>query len=136
MNTLERAKYRGKCTITGDWMHGDLVRNGDRFAWICEVTGTDSLISPRITSNSVVPETVGQWTGLKDKSGVDIFEGDIVSSDFYLPNMESVALIEFVAENNSAAFCFKSAEQDAFYFGQLTIIGNIHYNPELLEVVK
>lgn len=132
MNTLDRAKYRAKRIDNGEWelfSLGDATYSDGEFMITCY--SLDGFCQVELDT-----ETVGQFTGLKDKAGAEIFEGDIVSSDFYLPNMESVALIEFVTENNNAAFCFKSAEQDAFYFGQLTIIGNIHDNPELLEATS
>ena len=75
-----------------------------------------------------------QFTGMKDKFGKDIFEGDIVSSDYYLPDQKSVATIKFEQEDNWCRFGFDSGEQDAFRFGNLTVIGNIHQNPELLSI--
>jgi len=69
-----------------------------------------------------------QFTGLQDVNGTDIYEGDIVSSDYYYPEPEFAA-ITF----SEGKFVADSAEQDAYLYGNLVVVGNIHENPELLE---
>lgn len=74
-------------------------------------------------------KTLGQYIGRNTRYHGKIFEGDIVSSDFYLPEIKCIGAFHF----EDGAFCVDNSEVDAFEYGRLTVIGNIHQNPELLE---
>ncbi|EHM3180453.1 YopX family protein [Enterococcus faecalis] len=80
-------------------------------------------------------ETIGQSTGLKDKNGVEIFEGDLVEHDDNINGTwETFEACEIVYDVDYAQFCFKNdASNFLSYYRNLCIIGNIHENPELLE---
>ena len=71
-----------------------------------------------------------QFTGLADRAGTEIYEGDIVNSNYYWPDIESVAAIKY--DNESMSFIADCPEQDAYKYGELLVIGNIYQNPELL----
>lgn len=81
----------------------------------------------------VDPETVGQYTGLKDKNGKKIFEGDIVRYG------DTVHKVVFEQRNGTAYFGLVYSSIETFPFDyyqdlkQIEVIGNIHENPELLE---
>lgn len=71
-----------------------------------------------------------QYTGRNDVTQVRIYDGDIVFSDYYYPEIVRAAI---KYDEEQMAFVADSAEQDAFKYGNLVVVGNIHENPDLLE---
>ena len=124
--------YRGKVKDSDIWAEGFYA-----------VFGTGHFIGAYDESETVVwvevePKTVGQYTGLTDKNGVKIFEGDICR------NTRNGEIVSVKWHGTMAGFVWsKRKEGTCLYdFGELfrahdkcEVIGNIHDNPELLEVV-
>lgn len=85
----------------------------------------------------VAPETVGQYTGLKDKNGTKIFEGDILE---FIDGDNEVSYYEVVYSEANCRWIIKQDgacpdDLDVFVteYMTITVAGNIHDNPELLE---
>lgn len=122
--------FRGKRTDNGEWVEGyyspvNIPITGNMGHFI-NVGGYRAV--------EIDPETVSQFTGLCDKNGVKIFEGDIVR---YGDTIHSVV---FEQRNGTAYFGLIYSPFETLPFGhyqdlkQIEVLGNIHDNPELLEV--
>ena len=74
---MREIKFRGIDTMTGQWRFGDLVHN-------MKVTLTG--VEPRLMVGGyeAVPDTIGQFTGMRDKEGTEMFEGDIIEYEGWL----------------------------------------------------
>lgn len=117
--------FRGKMIANGKWSEGNLL-----------VTKQGCCITPDATVlgsyGAVDPETVGQYTGLTDKNGTKIFEGDIVKYG------DTVHNVVFEQRNGTAYFGLVYSTLETLSFGyyqdlkQIQVIGNIYDNPELL----
>ena len=123
----------------GSFVYGSLIISKDRY-YICvsALCQINSCINNGMTSMiEVIPETVGQYTGLCDKNGKKIFEGDILKSVFRWLDMPKNGVVAF----RDGAFGFIWYRGDVEMFHPFTsvcnvtyeVIGNIHDNPELLK---
>lgn len=131
--------FRGKRTDNGDWVEGFIVSSRENtYPNGFEMINVDGInydeldnYIPNFISYAVDPSTVCQYTGLKDKNGERIFEGDILLVDgedgyFKLEFDEDTA--RFIMLGDSILVDF-----DNFWSYEVEIIGNVHDNPELLE---
>lgn len=121
--------FRGKRKANGEWVEGYLYIN--RFGDY-EILKYCKELNLEFVTCEVIPETVGQFTGLSDKNGTRIFEGDIVTGYF---NYEKI--IGYIFYGGNAHFFIQRDgilgigldNADCW----LEVIGNIHDNPEMLN---
>ena len=132
--------FRGKRVDNGEWVYGDLLQpTKEKILNIYEISDYNSLMGD---IHEVYPETVGQYTGLNDKNGKKIFEGDILQDKF-----GQIKIVDYCNEWGAFRTCFVKALNEegkivatvggASFVGTIwrkyEVIGNIHDNPELLE---
>lgn len=119
--------FRGKRVDTEEWVYGMLCRyHEDVFA---KIVPNDFGPHEDKMAHCVRPDTVGQYTGLTDRNGVKIFEGDV----FVLPGNDKCKYA--VAWDEAGGFTIFT-DEIGFSPEHVEIIGNIHDNPGLLGVKK
>ena len=118
----DRYLFRGKRVDNGEWIVGMLARYGE---FCSNIVDDFELLVP------VKTETVGQCTGLKDKNGKVIFEGDICK---HRSNCSDKLVISVVTYTDGHFLALVNEHSGFELSEKLEIIGNCHDNPELLEV--
>ena len=137
--------FHGKRADNGEWIEGDVLQTRYHSGHI------EYQIMPQTPVSSAYPvlsETIGQYTGLTDRNGKKIFEGDIVKTHY--ANAQKSDFIEQVVFHNGK-FCAYFSNQlckqwvnlydgtehlpqdKSVYMDSVEVIGNIHDNPELLK---
>ncbi len=134
---MRTIKFRGK-KHTGEWLYGDLVHSTDGGVFIYPLDCEGLLLQ-----NEVDIKTVGQFTGMLDKNGKEIYEGDIVDyedgvlDDVYqeLETINRGTILfsygQFYVTNRNCVDMTDLISHDVNFDGE--VIGNIHDDPELLE---
>lgn len=126
---MREIKFRGKRLDNGEWLYGSLVILNGRY-----------FIFDDANRHEVDPTTVGEFTGLKDKNGKEIYEGDVIRSPL---SEDKTRPHRIFYHTGNAAFmgalidrkelCYLRLDQDWIYKFGKEVIGNIHDNPELIE---
>jgi uncharacterized phage protein (TIGR01671 family) len=126
--TMREILFRGYAEDYEKWFYGGAVQEDDRYY----ISGQYYL--GECSLNEVIPETVGQFTGSLDRNGKKIFEGDIIK----------VKRTQYEIVYSSGCLFAKIKKGNTTYhkiipglgLNDTVVIGNIHYNPELLEVLS
>ena len=121
--------FRGKSVLNEEWFYGDLLTHEFSAKDLPDIRDyTNRQQSP------VYPDTVGQYTGLTDKNGKKIFEGDIVKTSF--SGRECYGVVGYGRFNCSCCdgvYGWTFGDGDIRDYDYYIVIGNIHDNPELLD---
>ena len=131
---MREIKFRGKRLDNGEWIEGDLLRMLDHW-FIFPNPAPEG-----IDKYAVDPATVGQFTGLKDKNGKEIYEGDVIRSPL---SEDKTRPHRIFYHTGNAAFmgalvdrkelCYLRLDQDWIYKFEKEVIGNIHDHKYLLK---
>lgn len=156
---IRSIEFRGKRVDNGEWIYGVPFFQENQCYMIEDLFICDEYQCTGATNTEVIPETVGQYTGLCDKNGTKIFEGDIVKIEKelctticsgtteggtiamhreYVSTFEGQGIIVF----ENGAYIMKDEDYGDYFLvccddnTIIEVIGNIHDNPELLKGVK
>ena len=141
--------FRGKSIMHGDWVYGYLNQHRGNIRYDCDcepiadgcyyINDWQAKIDNGMYGQDykVDPDTVGQFTGLTDRNGTKIFEGDIVEYSHPYAGKSIHAVVQDGCRWNLSNFYASYFDCPGCAFSEgteyMTVIGNIHDNPELLK---
>lgn len=142
---MREIKFRGKCVAdskyAGQWVYGGYSEPPE------DCKRNEGLITIYLGGSStckyhVIPNTIGQFTGLRDKNGKEIYEGDIIRSfdskgepiiHYFLYDNEEAGFVAVLKGSAKGDFGYGRCYQQWITECEKEVIGNIHDNPELIK---
>ena len=133
---MREIKFRGFSKTLNKWIIGvPYFSEGNWWILVDENTKSDDIGTG---SYFVDKNSIGQYTGLKDKNGVEIYEGDIVTIMDCEPSLYKICYwdnnfkwgVEYIG-NDKTNWQYENLEE--FSYEDFEVIGNIYENPELLQ---
>jgi uncharacterized phage protein (TIGR01671 family) len=145
----EQWKFRGKDKETGEWVYGSHVWiDSTDYIYTIEAILTEpetDFYENQLVPHLVISDSVGLWTGRKDRDGKEIYGGDIIKLCYGIPPTFDTLIIEYadnetVSDISVSGWWMRNVRPNGCssslcktYEGDIEVIGTIHGNPELLE---
>ena len=141
-------KFRAKRKLNGNWVYGSYIQIGDDWCQIIPAgTEYDDIHNMMMR---VITETVGVWTGLFDKNRNEIYEGDIIRTQYYTDrpyskkskSKQHIGVVVYKIGLGTAEWDVEIADTGRYgcsnwgAFYDCEVIGNIHENKDLLNVAS
>lgn len=124
---MREIKFRAKLLFDNVWSYGAVSMDSKK---VFRITPQDTIQHLLVNEN-----TIGQYTGLKDKNGVDIYEGDIIKSSEFKYDKHNINFKGIIYWDEDYGWHVTGNAHDFlgdFMLSKLEVIGNIHENKELL----
>jgi len=130
---MRNTKFRGKRSNDGIWIFGDLIKIENSYHILEEGDLVEDGHHIRQDSDRptwIEPKTLGEFIGLYDSHGTEIYEGDIVKTDYHVGKVvyEEGEWRLYISDNSYK--CLSNHIGNGYY---IEVIGNIYDNPELLN---
>lgn len=133
---MRTIRFRGKSSRDGEWFFGNLYDK--------DTKGNTHIMSLERGCLVIDPDTVGEFTGLRDKNGRDIYEGDIYWRDPAKGWSSQAYCVEYcngawIGKDSDGGYLTLIEEDSDLISNQLDyieVVGNIHDNPELLNAER
>ena len=130
---MRTIKFKAKRVDNGEWFYGYVYKIENKDLWFID--------NGKTVSHQVILETVGQFTGLYDNNGNEIYEGDILKVTYEIYCESTYHEVKYAIDEDYPAFdlfpCLDYAESNSLQYLKLSdgiykfeVIGNIHDNKE------